>query len=108
MEAITTLATLPAILALVNLLKKLGITGKAALAAAVVLGVALNLADYYFAGSGAYQAAATGLILGLGAAGVYDITANPRLTLNAGNTFNMGAGVGVEEVVAEEEDETRV
>lgn len=74
MEAITTLATLPAILALVNLLKKLGLSGKLALLAAVGLGVGITVANYYLAMYGGYQAAVEGLLLGLGAAGVYDIT----------------------------------
>lgn len=73
MEAITTLATAPAIIALVNLAKKLGLSKQYALVLAVVLGVALAVADYALAGSGIYQAASSGLLLGLGAAGVYDI-----------------------------------
>ena len=73
METITLLATLPAIVALVNLGKRLGLPSRGALVAAVVLGVGLALADHAFAGSGWYQAAASGLILGLGAAGVYDL-----------------------------------
>lgn len=74
METLTMLATAPAIIALVNLAKSLGLSGKLALVLAVVLGVALSVADYALAGSGAYAAASSGLLLGLAAAGLYDIT----------------------------------
>ena len=69
---VTDLATAPAVLALVTLAKDLGLPTKAAALAAVVLGVGLSVADHALAGSGAYSAAASGLILGLGAAGLYD------------------------------------
>ena len=75
MQAVTLLATIPAILAIVNFLKGQGLKSNLAIVAAVVLGVVLNVADYYLAASGSYQAAAQGLILGLGAAGLYDVTA---------------------------------
>jgi hypothetical protein len=78
MDAITTIATVPAVLALVNLGKRLGIDGRASLIAAVVLGVAINVANHYLAGEAGYQAAIQGLILGLAAAGVYDITPNTK------------------------------
>lgn len=73
MEPIVLLATAPAILALVNLAKQLGLPSKASMVLAIILGVAMNVADYYLATYGAYQAATTGLILGLSAAGLYDI-----------------------------------
>ena len=69
---VTTLATAPAVLALVTLAKDLGLPTKYAALTAVVLGVGLSVADHALAGSGAYSAAASGLILGLGAAGLYD------------------------------------
>ena len=76
MDTVTTLATIPAILALVQLSKSFGISGKWATLLAVVLGVILQVAEYTVSGdvsaSGWYQAAATGLILGLSAAGLYD------------------------------------
>lgn len=74
MDPITTIATVPAIVAIVNFSKKLGIKGKASLAAAVVLGIAINVANYYLAANGGYQAAVSGLVLGLGAAGVWDVS----------------------------------
>lgn len=73
MDTITTIATVPAVLALVNFAKALGVTsGRVALALAVVLGVALNVANYYFGNAPVYQTAIQGLILGLSAAGLWD------------------------------------
>lgn len=76
LDTVTVIATVPAILALVNLGKRLGIGGEVSLALAVLLGVLLNLADFYWSGQQWYAAAVQGLILGLGAAGLYDITDN--------------------------------
>lgn len=69
---VTALATAPAVLALVTLAKDLGLPSRLAALTAVVLGVGLSVADHALAGSGTYSAAASGLILGLGAAGLYD------------------------------------
>ena len=62
---IITLASIPAILALTNLAKALGLSGKVSALLAVVLGIALAVGQYELAGFGWYQAAAQGLILGL-------------------------------------------
>ena len=74
------LATIPAILALVNLAKAFGVTGKWSALLAVVLGVGFAQADYWFGAtgatataSGAYVAGGMGLVLGLSAAGLYDV-----------------------------------
>lgn len=72
-DAITTVATVPAIVALVNFAKSLGVPSRAALALAVVLGVALALAQWAWADAGWYEAASSGLLLGLAAAGLYDL-----------------------------------
>lgn len=77
METIVTIASIPAILALVQLAKSFGVTGKWSTLLAVVLGVVLQVADYAALGgpndmAGWYQAVAIGLILGLSAAGLYD------------------------------------
>lgn len=73
MDTITTLASPLAILALVNLAKRLGLTGSGKLALlAVALGVALALAEYFGAGNPAWIAARDGGILGLSAAGLFD------------------------------------
>ena len=71
--AVTNLATLPAILALVNLGKRFGLSGPWSALAAVILGVALSMAEQAWGASPVFAAARTGLILGLGAAGLYDL-----------------------------------
>lgn len=68
----TTLATAPAVLALVTIAKDQGMSKKLAAPLAVVLGVILAAADHALGSSGAYAAVADGLLLGLGAAGLYD------------------------------------
>ncbi|MDD7505545.1 MAG: hypothetical protein PUK40_06360 [Actinomycetaceae bacterium] len=73
MEAVTTLATIPAVVALVNLVKQFGITGRWASLTAVTLGVVLACAQTYLP-SGILATITTGLTLGLGAAGLYDLT----------------------------------
>lgn len=72
MDTVMTLASIPAILALVQLGKSVGLSGKWSTLLAVVLGVALNVAQYALGDYGWYQAGASGLILGLSAAGLYD------------------------------------
>lgn len=75
MDAITTLATVPAVIALVNLIKNtFNINGRYSALLAVIIGVGLNIANYALGDAGWYQAAAQGLILGLGSSGLYDIT----------------------------------
>lgn len=73
-DTVTTIASVPAIIALTNLMKALGLGGKWAALAALLLGLTLNIAAYVFAGSGLWEAASQGLILGLAAAGLYDLT----------------------------------
>lgn len=68
----TALATAPAVLALVQLAKDAGLPTRLAAPLAVLLGIALAIADYALAGTGVYDAAASGLLLGLAAAGLYD------------------------------------
>lgn len=63
-----TLATAPAVMALVGLAGDAGLPKRLAAPLAVILGVALALVDHCFAGSGVYGAVADGLLLGLGAA----------------------------------------
>lgn len=75
---IVTLATVPAILALVNLAKGLGLSGKWSALVAFVLGVVFTVSDYMFAGgtvtqAGVYSAVVGGAILGLSASGLYDV-----------------------------------
>lgn len=80
-ESIVTVASIPAILALVNLAKQFGVAGKWAALLSVVLGIGLQVADATLAVDAVltpqtiYSAAATGLVLGLSAAGLYDVAA---------------------------------
>ncbi|MDD7465978.1 MAG: hypothetical protein PUK59_07100 [Actinomycetaceae bacterium] len=78
-----TIATVPAVLALTNLAKKFGVTGKWATLAAVVIAIGVQFLDaaatYAWDAYGLnwhYLARITsqGIILGLSAAGLYDIT----------------------------------
>jgi membrane associated rhomboid family serine protease len=66
-------ATIPAILALVNLGKRLGLKSPLSLLLAVILGVVLSVLDVLLGTNIYYQAAMSGLLLGLAAAGLYDV-----------------------------------
>ena len=85
-DAIITLATVPAILATVNLAKQFGVKGRWAALVAVALGVLFQELDYitlYMADWGQIDPrqllmqAGEGFLLGLGAAGLYDLTPSP-------------------------------
>lgn len=85
--AIVTLATIPAILGLVNLAKQFGIVGRWSALLAVLLGITIAVAEYLtgadvlVTAGGIYGAVATGAILGLSAAGLYDATVKPPAVL---------------------------
>lgn len=72
-DLVTDVATVPAIVAIVNLSKRLGLPANAALVAAAVLGVALNLAVHFWADYSWFTAASKGLLMGLAASGLYDL-----------------------------------
>ena len=72
MDVTTTILTVPAVVAIVELGKSLGLAGRWALLAAVVVAIALNVANYLWATSGLYGAVVAGLLLGLAAAGLHD------------------------------------
>lgn len=74
MDAVTTIATVPAIVALTNLIKLLGVDGKWSALVAVLLGASLALASWALAGTGWWEQVSSGLLLGLAAAGLYDLT----------------------------------
>ena len=74
MNIVVVAATVPAILALVNFAKGLGLSSKLAMLLAVILGGGLSYADYAFGTTGVYNAIVQGILLGLGAAGLYDIS----------------------------------
>lgn len=69
---IITLATVPAIVALTNLIKGLGVHGKWSALIAVLLGVGLTAGGQYVEAE-LWNTISEGLILGLGAAGLYDV-----------------------------------
>lgn len=74
-EAITTLATVPAVIALVTLFKDLGLPSKLGPLAAVVLGVLLSVLSALAVGpitANWYETVSVGVILGLSASGLYD------------------------------------
>jgi hypothetical protein len=80
MDVVVTLASVPAILALVNLAKNLGLAGKWSALVALAFGVVFSLGDYIFtaaaqSSSGMYMAIVGGAILGLSASGIYDVAA---------------------------------
>lgn len=75
MSTLALLATPAAILALVNLAKRFGVSGAWSALLAVILGVALSVSDLAFGGNAFYVAGANGLLMGLGAAGIYDVVA---------------------------------
>lgn len=102
---IVTLATVPAILALVNLAKGLGLSGKWSALVAFVLGIAISLGDYFFTvaeqtSAGAYSAAVAGAILGLSASGLYDVASQ----FNTVQEVQVPDEVG-EEVIDDDADE---
>ena len=71
-EPIVGLATPVAIIAIVNLLKRLGVNGMWSTVAAVVLGIGITLAETYMPGE-LYQTFARGVLLSLSASGLYDL-----------------------------------
>lgn len=77
MNTLTTLATVPAIIAMVTLAKDLGLPSRLAPLVAVVLGIGLALLDGFATGvvfdlPGVLAVSGTGVLLGLSAAGLYD------------------------------------
>ena len=72
-DTLNTLLSVPAVVAIVTLAKSFGLSGKWSLLAAVVVAVALQLAAYQWSAEGWFSAVATGLLLGLSAAGLYDV-----------------------------------
>lgn len=77
MELITTLATVPAVIALVTLAKDLGLPSRLSPLLAVLLGVALSLFDGFALGmefntQSVLSSIGIGVILGLSASGLYD------------------------------------
>jgi hypothetical protein len=72
LDTVNLVLSVPVIVAIVELGKKFGLTGRWAMLAAVVAGIGLSVASFYLGASGGYQAALQGGLLGLAAAGLYD------------------------------------
>lgn len=67
------LLTVPAIVALTNLVKRTGLPSRWAPLVSVMVGVAVACGDAYSTGAGYLDAVARGIILGLTASGLYDL-----------------------------------
>lgn len=80
MDPVTTLLTVPGIVALVNLGKRFGLSGPWAALAAVLLGVGLALFQYAAGAQGWYPIVLDGLQYGLAAAGLYDLASGSGYT----------------------------
>ena len=74
METLTSIATIPAVIALVTLVKDLGLPSRLSPLLALLLGVALSVFNALAIGpvTDWYGTIAMGLILGLSASGLYD------------------------------------
>jgi len=70
---------LPAILGLVNFVKEFGLSGKWLTLAAMAIGI-LSAVAYALVPPGVFQIAFDGIVLGLAAAGLYDITSKKPTT----------------------------
>lgn len=79
----TVLLSVPAIVALTTLAKRLGVRGQWSMLVAVVLGGCLAAAQHYLGGDPGFQAIAQGVLLGLSAAGLFDAAKTAGLTLTA-------------------------
>lgn len=73
MDAITTLATPLAVIALVTIAKDLGLPSRLGSVLALALGIGIHAAATYL-DPGLWQVISQGLILGLGGSGIYDVT----------------------------------
>lgn len=79
----TVLLSVPAIVALTTLAKRLGVRGQWSMLVAVVLGGCLAAAQHYLGNDPGFQAIAQGVLLGLSAAGLFDVAKEAGLTLTA-------------------------
>ncbi len=79
MDTVTTLVSVPAIVALVNLAKDLGLATKLAAPLAVVLGIGLAVGER-LVDSRIWEVVTLGTLFGLGAAGLFDMTKRPAAT----------------------------
>lgn len=74
-ESLAAVATVPTVLALVNVCKRAGLPGHFAPAVAIGFGLVCQLLLWLAAGGSFWVAVVLGVLLGLSASGVHDITA---------------------------------
>ncbi len=83
-DVVTLIASVPAIVAIVNLLKKSGLPDAWSPLAAIVVGVGLNVTVWAWGDLAVFETVARGLIFALAASGLYDLTpgqAQPKIVL---------------------------
>jgi hypothetical protein len=84
------------VLALVKWLGSLGLSGYWKLAAAPVIGIALNLAAFYsgiaYVGAPIFAVIAAGVIVGLTASGIWDATAKAPVNVTVTSPARAAAG----------------
>lgn len=73
-DPVAAILSVPAIIALVNLAKSIGPLGRWAALLAVSLGILIAVSAYFWGEAGWYIASVRGGLLGLAAAGLYDLT----------------------------------
>ena len=73
MDPLVTILSVPAIVAIVEVIKAFGVNGKYSLVVALAVAVALNVLNFQYGASGLYLAIIQGVLVGLSAAGVYDV-----------------------------------
>ena len=72
-DPLTAILSIPAVLALVNLVKGAVELGKFAALVAVGIGIVLSVSVYQFGDQGWFVAATQGLLIGLAASGLWDV-----------------------------------
>lgn len=77
MDTALTLASVPAVLAMVNLAKSFGLSGKFSVLVSVMVATTFSVSTWIWGDHPAFQAVATGIILGLSASGLYDTARLP-------------------------------
>lgn len=73
-DPVAAILSVPAIIALVNLAKSVGPLGRWAALLAVSLGILIAVSAHFWGDLGWYVAGSRGALLGLAAAGLYDLT----------------------------------
>ncbi len=82
MDPLTTILSVPAVLAIVQLLKDIGLPAKFGLLAALVVPVTLQVLSLQFGGSDLFERIISGLLIGLAAAGVFDAAKTASSVVN--------------------------